>query len=128
MNRKKTSVTFAKKFSVIALLSSALWSSAALAQAGGVTAEVITLGQSTALSGPLGDLGQEVLKGAKVYFDALNARGGVNGRTIKLVSKDDAYDVKKTLENVNATHRCAQEQLPGGYPSERYAPCTNRPS
>ncbi|OGB30240.1 MAG: hypothetical protein A3F78_20760 [Burkholderiales bacterium RIFCSPLOWO2_12_FULL_61_40] len=60
----------------------------------------MTLGQSTTLSGPLGDLGQDVLKGSKVYFDALNARGGVNGRSIKLVTKDDAYDAKKTLENV----------------------------
>lgn len=67
----------------------------------GLSADSITLGQSTTLSGPLGDLGQEVLKGAKVYFDALNAKGGVNGRRIKLVTKDDAYDAKKTLENVN---------------------------
>jgi len=68
----------------------------------GVSADSLTLGQSTTLSGPLGDLGQEVLKGARVYFDALNAKGGVNGRSIKLVTKDDAYDAKKTLENVNA--------------------------
>lgn len=68
----------------------------------GLSADSITLGQSTTLTGPLGDLGQEVLKGAKVYFDALNAKGGVHGRTIKLVTKDDAYDAKKTLENVNA--------------------------
>ncbi|MBK9236064.1 MAG: ABC transporter substrate-binding protein [Rhodoferax sp.] len=68
----------------------------------GVAADSITLGQSTTLSGPLGDLGQEVLKGAKVYFDALNAKGGVHGRSIKLITKDDAYDAKKTLENVNA--------------------------
>lgn len=68
----------------------------------GVSADSLTLGQSTTLSGPLGDLGQEVLKGAKVYFEALNAKGGVNGRSIKLVTKDDAYDAKKTLENVNA--------------------------
>ena len=68
----------------------------------GISNDTITLGQSTTLSGPLGDLGQEVLKGAKVYFDALNAKGGVNGRRINLVTKDDAYDAKKTLENVNA--------------------------
>jgi branched-chain amino acid transport system substrate-binding protein len=68
----------------------------------GVAADSITLGQSTTLSGPLGDLGQEVLKGAKVYFDAQNAKGGVHGRSIRLITKDDAYDAKKTLENVNA--------------------------
>lgn len=87
------------KIMAASLLGAALWSSAAIAEPG-VTSDTITLGQSTALTGPLGDLGQEVLKGAKVYFDALNARGGVNGRTIKLVTRDDAYDSKKTLDNV----------------------------
>lgn len=67
----------------------------------GVSESSITLGQSTTLSGPLGDLGQEVLKGAKVYFDALNAKGGIHGRSIQLLTKDDVYDAKKTLENVN---------------------------
>ena len=101
MKRQSPLIKFTQKWGSLALLSSALWSSAALADAG-LSADSITLGQSTSLSGPLGDLGQEVLKGAKVYFDALNARGGVNGRSIKLVSKDDAYDSKKTLDNVNA--------------------------
>jgi ABC-type branched-subunit amino acid transport system substrate-binding protein len=68
----------------------------------GVTADTITLGQTTALSGPLGDLGQDVLKGATVYFDALNAKGGVNGRKVVLVAKDDAYNVQKTQEFINA--------------------------
>lgn len=91
----------ARKLGVSLALAAALGSGAALADSG-VTADTITLGQSTALSGPLGDLGQDVLKGAKVYFDALNARGGVNGRSVLLVSKDDAYDVKKSVENVEA--------------------------
>jgi ABC-type branched-subunit amino acid transport system substrate-binding protein len=76
--------------------------STASAQVPGVTADSITLSQSTALTGPLGDLGQDEHKGAMVYFDALNARGGVHGRKINLVSKDDAYNVAKTLENINA--------------------------
>ncbi len=62
--------------------------------------DAIVLVQTTALSGPLGDLGQEVHKGAKAYFDALNARGGVAGRPVKLVVYDDAYDPKKTVEIV----------------------------
>jgi branched-chain amino acid transport system substrate-binding protein len=66
----------------------------------GVSSDSITLGQSTALSGPLADLGQEILKGAKAYFDSVNAKGGVNGRKIKIVTKDDAYDPKKTIENI----------------------------
>lgn len=62
------------------------------------TQEPIVLVQTVALSGPLGDLGQEFSKGARVYFDALNAKGGVGGRSIKLVVHDDAYDAKKTVE------------------------------
>jgi ABC-type branched-subunit amino acid transport system substrate-binding protein len=101
MRIQKISPIQVRTMGVVGLLSLGLWSSAVLADPG-VSADVITLGQSTALSGPLGDLGQDLHKGAKVYFDALNARGGVNGRTIKLVTKDDVYDTKKTLENVES--------------------------
>lgn len=66
----------------------------------GVTADSITLGQSTPLSGPQGDVGQDLVRGAKVYFDALNAKGGINGRKVVLVSKDDLYDPKKTVANI----------------------------
>jgi ABC-type branched-subunit amino acid transport system substrate-binding protein len=64
------------------------------------SAEPIVLVQTVALSGPLGDLGQEFSKGAKVYFEALNTRGGIAGRPIKLVVQDDAYDPKKSVEIV----------------------------
>ena len=101
MQRQRPLLAFTQHWGALVVLSSALCSSAALAETG-VSADSITLGQSTSLTGPLGDLGQEVLKGARVYFDALNAHGGVNGRSIKLVSKDDAYDSQKTLDNVNA--------------------------
>lgn len=60
------------------------------------------IGQSTALSGPLGGLGAEMSHGAKVYFDSINARGGVNGRTIELKVADDAYTVPKSVENIKA--------------------------
>lgn len=66
----------------------------------GVTADSITLGQSTPLSGPQGDVGKDLVRGAKVYFDALNAKGGINGRKVVLVSKDDLYDPKKTVANI----------------------------
>jgi len=58
--------------------------------------------QSTALTGPLADLGQAVNLGAKVYFSALNAKGGVNGRTIELNAVDDGYDVPRALANVKS--------------------------
>jgi branched-chain amino acid transport system substrate-binding protein len=58
--------------------------SATLASAqSGVTDSEIVLGQSAALSGPAASLGIEMRDGALAYFDAVNARGGVNGRKIR---------------------------------------------
>lgn len=62
----------------------------------------LRIGQSTALTGPLGELGQALHEGAKACFTAVNARGGVHGRTIELVAQDDGYDVKRALANVGA--------------------------
>ena len=61
----------------------------------------IKIAQSIALSGPLGELGQAMHQGAKACFAAINAKGGVNGRTIELTVADDGYDVKRALTNVN---------------------------
>jgi branched-chain amino acid transport system substrate-binding protein len=71
------------------------------AQGAGIAADQIVLGHSGDLTGPLRDLGTQVLKGAQLYFDALNARGGIHGRKVKLLPKDDAYDPKRTVLNVN---------------------------
>ncbi|MBX3656816.1 MAG: ABC transporter substrate-binding protein [Ramlibacter sp.] len=57
--------------------------------------------QSIALSGPLGDLGQAMHQGAKACFAGINARGGINGRPIELVTQDDGYDVKRAVANVD---------------------------
>ncbi len=61
---------------------------------------VVRIAQSTALTGPLGDLGSAMHQGAKAAFAGINAKGGVHGRTIELVTLDDAYEVPKALANV----------------------------
>lgn len=61
----------------------------------------IKLGQSSALTGPLGELGQAMTQGARAAFAAINAKGGVNGRSIELTTADDGYDVKRALANVS---------------------------
>jgi branched-chain amino acid transport system substrate-binding protein len=63
--------------------------------------DVIRLGQTVALSGPLADIGAAMHQGSKLYFDTVNARGGVNGRRIELVARDDGYDVKRALANID---------------------------
>jgi ABC-type branched-subunit amino acid transport system substrate-binding protein len=57
--------------------------------------------QSTALSGPLGDLGQALHQGAKACFAEANAKGGVHGRKIELSVLDDGYDAKRALANLD---------------------------
>lgn len=56
--------------------------------------------QTTALSGPLGDLGTALQQGAKAALAVINARGGVHGRPIELHSLDDAYEVPRALSNL----------------------------
>lgn len=62
----------------------------------------IRIGQSTALTGPLGELGSAMHQGARAAFAAINSRGGVHGRSIELVVQDDAYDVARAVANVEA--------------------------
>ena len=57
----------------------------------GVTATEIKLGVSTPLTGSAGLAYGKVPGAMKAYFDYINANGGVNGRKIKLVVRDDKY-------------------------------------
>ena len=57
----------------------------------GVTATEIKLGVSTPLTGSAGLAYGKVPGAMKAYFDYINANGGVYGRKIKLVVRDDKY-------------------------------------
>jgi branched-chain amino acid transport system substrate-binding protein len=67
----------------------------------GVTDNTIVIGQTAALSGPLAGIGSAMSSGVKAHIDYVNQQGGVNGRKIKLIQMDDAYNVEKTVQNVN---------------------------
>ena len=60
---------------------------------------VIKLGQSLPLSGPLAELGSEYRDGAQAYLKWINSKGGIHGRRIELVTLDDGYVVEKSVEN-----------------------------
>lgn len=49
----------------------------------------IVIGQAIDLSGPSGAIGRDYVAGITTYFDSLNASGGINGRKIKYVVRDD---------------------------------------
>jgi branched-chain amino acid transport system substrate-binding protein len=63
----------------------------------GVTANTITLGGTVPITGPAALFGS-VGRGADAYFKYVNAHGGVNGRKIKYLYRDDAYDPSKTVQ------------------------------
>jgi branched-chain amino acid transport system substrate-binding protein len=66
----------------------------ARAEAGevGVSTDTILFGQAAALEGPSAALGQGMRHGILAAFEEVNAKGGVHGRRLKLVSRDDGYD------------------------------------
>ena len=59
----------------------------------------ILIGQTAGFTGPVGAGVQETTNGAKLYIDAVNAKGGVNGQKIELISLDDKFDPKLAGEN-----------------------------
>lgn len=61
----------------------------------GVTPESIKIGSCNALTGPASFLGLQMVIGAKAYFNLINEQGGVNGRKLELVTKDDGYEADK---------------------------------
>ena len=59
----------------------------------------IILGQSAPFTGPAAQLGIQFHQGAKLYFDALNAQGGVNRRTVEIRNLDDGNEPERCVEN-----------------------------
>lgn len=68
----------------------------------------IVLGQSVPLTGPAAQLGLQMQLGAKAYFDAVNAAGGVGGLPIVLKTLDDGYDPARCKAN---TEKFIQEDV-----------------
>ena len=84
-----------KRFSIVSVVATvgALVFSTLPAQAAdpGVSANEIKLGYSGPLTGSAGQVYGKLPGAMKAYFDHINANGGVNGRKIKLVVRDDKY-------------------------------------
>src|SRR6478752_10156097 len=63
----------------------------------GVSKQEIVLGSIQDLSGPIAGFGKQVRLGMMLRVDEINEQGGVNGRKIKLIVEDSAYDPKKAV-------------------------------
>ena len=58
----------------------------------------LRIGNPSGITGSVAAGVKENIDGAKLYFDAVNARGGINGQKIELISVDDKFDPKVTVE------------------------------
>lgn len=77
----------------------AFWIACALVGFLGTAQAQLRIGQTAGFSGPVAAGVQETTDGAKLYIDAINAKGGVNGQKIELISLDDKFDPKLAAEN-----------------------------
>ena len=59
----------------------------------------VRIGQTAGFSGPVAAGVKETTDGARLYLDAVNARGGVHGQPVELVSMDDKFDPKLAADN-----------------------------
>lgn len=63
-------------------------------------AQELTIGMSTALSGPASALGSGVKAGVEAYFNKINKAGGVNGNLLTLNAMDDGYEPDRCAPNM----------------------------
>jgi len=59
----------------------------------------IVLGQSAPFTGPAAQLGVQFNLGANLFFDQLNAQGGVGKRLVEIRTMDDGYEPDRCAEN-----------------------------
>jgi ABC-type branched-subunit amino acid transport system substrate-binding protein len=74
----------------------ALGAALALPQARARAADLV-IGQVAPLSGVLASTGAQMVLGGRIYFEHVNARGGIHGRMIQHVVVDDGYKVDETV-------------------------------
>ena len=83
----------ARSLAVCAFLAASLTDAQpAPAPAQGVHPQDIVIGTHVDLSGPLAPWGKAVSNGLTLAIEEANSKGGVNGRSVRLIVKDDAYD------------------------------------
>jgi branched-chain amino acid transport system substrate-binding protein len=73
----------------------------AMAALGHFAQAQILIGQTAGFTGPVAAGVKETTDGAKLYIEAVNAKGGVHGQKIELISLDDKFDPKLSVENAH---------------------------
>ena len=75
----------------------ALAASTAGAQQQGVNKDEIVIGTIQDLSGPVAGFGKQARNGMQLRVEEINEQGGINGRKLRLIVEDSAYDPKRAV-------------------------------
>jgi branched-chain amino acid transport system substrate-binding protein len=67
----------------------------------GVAGSEILVGISNVQTGPSAWLGQDLVLGSRAYWEMVNKSGGIYGRKISIVLKDDKYEPDPAIQNTN---------------------------
>ena len=88
----------------LVLSASVVGSAAAQTESGGngVFADSIVFGQSAAVSGPAAELGENMNLGVRAAFEEANLEGGIHGRALRLILRDDRYEAEAAVESTRA--------------------------
>jgi ABC-type branched-subunit amino acid transport system substrate-binding protein len=99
--------------SVTRLVMAITWLAAAMPTARGnevgVSDDAILFGQAAALEGPSAALGQRMRQGIVAAFTEINGKGGIHGRKLQLISRDDGYDPDRSV--VQTTRLIEQDKV-----------------
>ncbi len=75
----------------------------------GVTDDKIFVGINGDLSGPFSSLVTEIVEAQAVYWEVVNANGGIAGRQVEMVVLDSSYDTGKGIENYQTLAQESEE-------------------
>ncbi|NTS75789.1 ABC transporter substrate-binding protein [Catenovulum sp. SM1970] len=65
----------------------------------GISAETIKIGLSAPFKGSARELGRSIKLGIEAHFNEVNQAGGIHGRQLELVTKNDGYEPAKVIAN-----------------------------
>ncbi len=74
---------------------------AAITSLAGMAQSQILVGQTVGVTGPVAATVKEAVDGARLYLDSVNAKGGIRGEKIELITLDDKFDPKLAAANAN---------------------------
>jgi len=96
----KTRIKWLPPALIAALLLASIWAAPPPTRAAGVTDTEIRIGNIMPYTGPLAAFAS-IGRAEGAYFDMINERGGINGRKVRFISRDDSSNPRTAVEQTS---------------------------